>query len=59
MAGAGGARPEKPCNLVQHGKFGCLVQRSPNVVAMTSSTGFDSYTSDKRTRTAIGVRHSF
>ena len=28
MAGAGGARPEKPCNLVQHGKFGCLVQRS-------------------------------
>ena len=30
-----------------------------NVVAMTSSTGFDSYTSDKRTRTAIGVRHSF
>lgn len=32
MAGAGRARPEKPCNLVQHGKFGCLVQRSPNVL---------------------------
>ena len=38
MAGAGGARPEKPCNLVQHGKFGCLVQRSLN-----ATVHWDSY----------------
>ena len=36
MAGAGGARPEKPRNLVQHGKFGCLVQRSLNVLRVIS-----------------------
>jgi predicted porin len=29
------------------------------VIALTSATGFDTYTSDKRTRTAIGVKHSF
>jgi len=29
------------------------------VVAMSATTGFDSYSSTKRTRTAIGVKHSF
>ncbi len=29
------------------------------VIALTNATGFDTYTSDKRTRTAIGVRHAF